>query len=190
MRSIRVCCGCSWREDAPRSEFDISSRGELGDTLIEVLVALLIIGIASVAIFGAYTSSILGSVQHRTMAQLDLALHNVVEQATSEIQLGQTPLFQPCATVSGTITTPSSPSGLESGNLFYGTNNLSIPLKLLPPSISITLNPVSAYAPSTQFWDSSLATWVLPQGPNTCPSGLVDPPQMFTGASEMRGVWR
>ena len=104
-------------------------RSEAGDTLVEILIAMVILGISGTAILGAFTTAIAGSGEHRTLATLDTVLRSYAETATYQIQLQPTgALFSACAT-SYSITTPSPPSGY---------------------SVAIS---------SIKYWSSSTSTW-------------------------------
>jgi type II secretory pathway pseudopilin PulG len=63
---------------------------EAGETLIELLIAVAIIGIAVVAILGALLTSVTASTQHRGLAVEDTLLRSYAEQAKQQIEL-QTP---------------------------------------------------------------------------------------------------
>jgi type II secretory pathway pseudopilin PulG len=89
----------------PRCE-RCQSNSEMGDTLIEVLVALVIIGIAGVALLGSFATTIGGSAEHRYLATLDATLKSFVEQATYQIQLGPSPIFSSCATITNLGSSP------------------------------------------------------------------------------------
>jgi len=71
---------------------------ELGDTLVEVLVALAVIGIASVALFGGFATSVTSSAEHRSLATLDTVLKSYAETATYQIQQQVNPLYANCPT--------------------------------------------------------------------------------------------
>jgi len=75
-----------------------ANRDESGSTLIEVLIALVLIGIISAALLGAFASAISASGTHRTLTSLDAVLRNLVESAKSEIQQQTNPEFTNCAT--------------------------------------------------------------------------------------------
>ena len=74
---------------------------EAGDTLIEVLLALVVISLTAVALLTAFGTSISASAEHKDEATLDSVLKSFVEQAT--YQLGRqttSPKFVACATPS------------------------------------------------------------------------------------------
>ena len=80
-----------------RCRFLRRRRSEAGDTLIEVLLALVVLGLASVALLLAFATSISGSGEHRSLTTVDTLLKSFVESATSQIEKQP---YQPCATVS------------------------------------------------------------------------------------------
>src|SRR5579862_6029681 len=95
-------------------------RGEAGDTLVEVLIAIAIIGLTVTALLGGFTTSISASTEHRNLATLDTVLKSYVESATYQLQQQQNFLFVPnpptsevCPTAAGytsAIAAPALPS--------------------------------------------------------------------------------
>jgi hypothetical protein len=71
---------------------------ESGDTLVEVLIAIVIISLTVVALMGTLTTSITSSAEYRSLATVDTVLKNFAEAIKNEVQLGPTPLYSPCAT--------------------------------------------------------------------------------------------
>jgi type II secretory pathway pseudopilin PulG len=71
------------------------SRGERGDTLIEVLMALVVLSITALAIMIAFSTSISASAEHRDIATAQIVLANYSQQAISQIE--QTPSLFTCA---------------------------------------------------------------------------------------------
>ena len=74
---------------------------ERGDTLVEILVAILILSVAGVALLAAFSTNIAGSAAHRKLANSDLVLRGIAEAAYSQIQIGDqstAPLYSSCAT--------------------------------------------------------------------------------------------
>jgi type II secretory pathway pseudopilin PulG len=71
-------------------------RSESGDTLIEVLLAIIILGLASVAIMMAFATSISGSAEHRSLASFDTVLRSASEQAISQLEQQTTSEFGTC----------------------------------------------------------------------------------------------
>ena len=60
---------------------------ESGDTLLEVIIAIVVISIGVVALVGALTASITDSVTYRSLASLDTILKNFAEAAKYDVQL-------------------------------------------------------------------------------------------------------
>ena len=86
---------------------------EHGDTLIEVLITLIILSVSGLALLAAFSTTITGSAQHRSLAANDVVLRTVAESAFSEIQQQQNPEYQPCATTTTYSSTNNygAPSG-------------------------------------------------------------------------------
>ncbi len=59
---------------------------EQGDTLVEVLIALVILGIASVALLAGFATSIGASAEHRNLASLDSSTRLAANTAIADIQ--------------------------------------------------------------------------------------------------------
>lgn len=88
---------------------------ERGDTLVEILIAIAILGISVTALLGALVTTITSASEHRSLASNDTVLRSYAEQLKDVIQLRTTgPIFTPCATVTssngyaGTTITPSN----------------------------------------------------------------------------------
>ncbi|MGH7175669.1 MAG: type IV pilus modification PilV family protein, partial [Minisyncoccia bacterium] len=67
-------------------------RGEGGDTLIEVLFALVVLGLASLALIIGFSTSISASARHRKLATEDTVLATATQEVMSAIQ-NQSSLF-------------------------------------------------------------------------------------------------
>ena len=78
------------------------ARSEAGDTLIEVLVAVVILGLCVVGLMGGLTTSITSSSEHRSLASDDTVLRSFAEAAKYDIQLSPGYLYQDCATTYAT----------------------------------------------------------------------------------------
>jgi hypothetical protein len=107
------------RSEAP----DPSRRSEAGDTLVEVLMAMMVIGITAVGLLAAFATSISASEQHRSLATDDTILKSYVESATYQIAQAPAPNFIGCASAATyttgvdavTFTIPSGDSGYSVG---------------------------------------------------------------------------
>ena len=139
-----------------------------GDTLLEVLLALLVISLTSVALMSGYATSIAGSATHQSLAGLDVALRDAAEQVTYQVQSQANPDYTRCASASGLVTYSStSPSGLT-GSLTYGTYQLDLSGFALTGGESLSLS-------RPEYWDSSKGTWVA-----SCPADNPDGAQLLT----------
>jgi type II secretory pathway pseudopilin PulG len=82
-------------------------RSEDGDTLIEVLISIAILGITITALLGALLATITSASEHRSLASLDTVLRSYAEQLKYDVQLqGASSWFTQCATVSSPTTSP------------------------------------------------------------------------------------
>jgi len=73
-----------------------SSRSEAGDTLIEVLLALIVLGLCSVGLLLGFGTTITGSSEYRSLATIDTVLRSAAEQATSQLQQQSSTLWGNC----------------------------------------------------------------------------------------------
>ena len=71
---------------------------QAGDTLIEVLVAVVVVGLCGVALLLAFSTSITSTSEYRNLAAIDTVLRSVSENAVSQIQQQALPQFSSCAT--------------------------------------------------------------------------------------------
>ena len=75
-------------------------RSQAGDTLVEVLVAVIVVGLCGVALLLAFSTSITSTSAYRNLAAMDTVLRSASEAAVSQIQQQTPPLFSSCATPS------------------------------------------------------------------------------------------
>jgi hypothetical protein len=147
------------RDRAARSERGASRFDEAGDTLVEVLLALIVLGLTSVALIIAFSTSISASAEHRQLATSDIALSAVSQQAIASID-SQLVLFTSCE------------------SLTYYQSHVS----LTPSSGTIA----SGYTPAlsnVQYWNPSTASFGagFTNGPgNVSPSCALDEPEEIT----------
>ena len=114
---------------APRP---VPSR-DAGDTLIEILIAITILGLSGVALLGAFASDLSGASTYKNVSTVETVLKNFSEDATFQIQYQKNPLFADCATLSGTAT--PTPTYVD----YMGT-----PLTYKPPTgFTVTVTGVS-----------------------------------------------
>jgi type II secretory pathway pseudopilin PulG len=90
-------------------------RGDRGDSLIEVLFAVVIIALAAGPLIGALLESIAASAEHRGLATTGTLLESFAETAVSEIQTSPLPgtAYQPTTTTPSyrLLSNPSKTSG-------------------------------------------------------------------------------
>lgn len=84
-------------------------RGDRGDTLLEVLIALAVVAIAATALIGGVLTSITASSAHRSLAVNDGDLKSYADAAQNQIQRQASPLFADCATTYA-VTPPALPA--------------------------------------------------------------------------------
>ncbi len=120
---------------------------EAGDTLIEVLLTLVVLGLAALALIIAFSTSIAASSQHRQIANSEVVLDTVSQQVIAEIQTHAS-LFTGGCTANETAT-------VGAYNLLLNTadanNNNLVALSVPSPysssySVSVT---------SVQYWNGS-----------------------------------
>ena len=75
----RVVARWQHRVAEPRSS-------ERGDTLVEVLLAMVILGIAGVALLAGFATSIAASAEHRNLASLDSSTRIAANEAIADVQ--------------------------------------------------------------------------------------------------------
>src|SRR5665213_993004 len=69
-----------------RVNANVRDRDQRGDTLIEVLLALMVLGLTAVALILAFSTSIAGSAAHRRLATANIVLASASQQAIAQIQ--------------------------------------------------------------------------------------------------------
>lgn len=130
---------------------------EAGDTLVELLVAIAVLGLVGVALLGGFSTVIGASAEYRSLTTIDSVLKNFAESATYNIQL-QTgpapyPLFTPCAALpTGQATT--------STNVNYNGQ----PISYNPPAgYAITVTGIQYLYQNTSFSSSCDSNQFEPQ---------------------------
>lgn len=129
-------------------------RGERGDTLIEVLVTVVIVGLAAAAILGALLLSISSSTEHRDLATDDTLAKSALEAVKQQVELPQSSTndFVDC---SGSTTT-NPPTGTPQTILGYwtsaGTYQLALPTSA---GYSVNVTGVECFSTSLGTFDST-----------------------------------
>ncbi len=140
------------------------SCNERGDTLIEVLIALVVIGLTVAALLGAFATSVIASGEQRGLATTDTVLKSYVEAAIFQIESqefsstnGTYPIFYGCESPStlANYYTNGLKTGLGNGGIVYYS----------PPS------GYSASIQNVQFWDGN-------QFGSSCATGSLNPEEL------------
>jgi prepilin-type N-terminal cleavage/methylation domain-containing protein len=117
-----------------------------GFTLVEVLVAVLILSIAVVAILGGLATSVFGSSVHRSQADLDAALVNaeeVIKAVTYQPCLGSNPTGVPYTTSAGYTNVPVG------NGTTYGAN----------ANPAVAPSGIGYFRISIQYWNGTSSTF-------------------------------
>jgi Tfp pilus assembly protein PilV len=144
---------------------ELMRHHEQGDTLIEVLIALIVIGICVVALLGAITTTLSSSGEHRSLAADDSLEMSLADQVKNAIQL-QTDAHWP----HGSGANPDCPSsGLTSW--YQSLSNVPLPAPTFTTAstsypVILTDAPYSGYTISLtnssnppQYWNGSSNSW-------------------------------
>ncbi len=81
---------CSRPDDEKK---EVRRHSEAGDTLIEVLLALTILGIAGIALITGFATSITASAQHRNLATQNTSLRAATDEVTAFLQQYSNEIF-------------------------------------------------------------------------------------------------
>ena len=110
---------------------------EGGNTLLEVLIAIVVISLTVVALLGALVTALTSSAEHRSLSTIDTVLKSYAENAKFYIELSPAPWFVQCAPVA---TSPQSSTNY---------NGHSIPLPAGFPS-----GWSAPYIVGVQYWNN------------------------------------
>src|SRR5271165_4235402 len=119
------------REGSPQpSRIKDRPRSEAGDTLVEILIALTVIGIAATAILLAFATTISGSGDHRNEVNLDTMLRTASAEVTAGIQQQASTYFSNCSgaasySTPGSIALPNSSYSAFVASVQYESANPS-----------------------------------------------------------------
>ena len=91
-------------------------RSDRGDTLVELLLAMVLMAIVSVSLLSAFGTSFTDSAEVKVLNTLNTTLDQYAQIATTQIQLQANTAFGPCATVKTySVTAPAPPAGYTVG---------------------------------------------------------------------------
>jgi Tfp pilus assembly protein PilV len=135
----------------------LKNRDESGDTLIEVLLTMMVVGTAATALIMAFSTAIAASAEHRNLASTDTVLRSVSENVIALFN-GATSVFASCATP-----TPI-PNGPNNG---YNNNSA------VQAQLETATNPFNYTASITdvQYWSGAGFS-------PSCPPGSTAPQQI------------
>ncbi|MGC2169139.1 MAG: hypothetical protein WA580_08570, partial [Acidimicrobiales bacterium] len=143
-------------------------RDESGDTLIEILMALVVLGLASVALIIAFGTSISSSAEHRQLSSSGIVLDSISQQVISDIQNWDGPsgtdpgaLFQ-CGYVYQNYVTATAAT--------FAASNPSLPSNFTA-GFAVS-DPIEYWSPTTNSFSSG-----DPAVTNSCEAGQ---PQLVT----------
>jgi type II secretory pathway pseudopilin PulG len=144
----------------PTAEFP-ARRSDQGETLVEVLLAVVVIGLTVVALLGGLVTSITASAEHQSISSIDALLKSYAETAKFQIELQPTvasppsaPLFQDC-------------SGTGSPNAVLNAYNSRIP-NAPPAGYTIAITKLQPWNTVLNTWDGACSI----SGPNHDANGL------------------
>ncbi len=124
------------------------TRGEAGDTLIEVLIALAVIGLTAVSLLGGFTTSISASAEHRNLAAEDTVLKAFIESVTYQLaeQSSSSPTFD--TQCQGMTTYASLARTEQFGGITYSltVTDPTFPIEYWVAGAGFTTSGCSAYA--------------------------------------------
>ena len=110
---------------------------EAGDTLVEILISLVVIGITVTAILGAFVTTISASAEQRNLAGADAFMRSFVDTATYDISLSSSPVFVACPS-----SVPAAYSQIATAwNASSSTYSVAITGISAPPSGCSAANP-------------------------------------------------
>ena len=138
-----------WRDGGRRvKSLQDRSWRDRGDTLVEVLLALMILGLASVALIVAFQTSITASSQHRNLSAITSAMSDVTSAAYSQVRTSV--LAAPTGTSIFDVQQPPSAYQSIFGPAFAAA---------LPSNFSATVTKVTFWDPSIQVFDSTFTQY-------------------------------
>jgi type II secretory pathway pseudopilin PulG len=141
-------------------------RSERGDTMIEVLLALIVLGLTSVALIVAFSTTLSASAEHRALTSGDIAVNNYSQQVIAGIEANQD-LF----------TCPTPARNATQNTAYYNTElALTSPSPSLPSISSVQYWNGSAWSTSCIANASELITVSVASGTTPAMSFVVDSP--------------
>jgi type II secretory pathway pseudopilin PulG len=147
----------------PRSRRAHNQRDEDGDTLVEIMITIVLVGLVVAAILGAIMIAIESSTTHRNLANDDTIVKSALEAVKDQVELPQsgTNDFVDCGTTS------NGPSSILTAWTTVGGSKY-ITLPSIPGGYSESIGTVQCWDPNARTFDST-CTAVSP----CVPSGVL-----------------
>lgn len=126
-------------------------RDERGDTLIELLFAVVIMSIAVASLMGALITSISSAGEHRALAGDDAVLKSFAEAYKQQIEDAQTVAFVPCdsAAYAVSYTAPSGYTVSQKSIAYWnGSDFVTSPCSMTTANEGVQLITIVAQGPS------------------------------------------
>jgi Tfp pilus assembly protein PilV len=173
-----------WRRDPAPTRRHRGDPSERGDTLIEIIIALVVIAIGVVALISALTTSITTSATYRSLSTVDTVLKNFADAMKDQIQLA-TPatasIYANCATTYQVVTEyPTSTTA--------GGSVTVLATGLLPShAVTATVNGVTMPPATSDTNGSVVDTFTLPVTwlPGSQPVTLTDGTTTITSTTPL-----
>jgi len=138
-----------------------AERSEAGDTLIEILIAIVIIALTVTALLGGLVTAITSSTTEQSLSTVDSVLNNFAQAALYEVQ--QTNFFKNCdPTPYRFISAPSPASGPAGSSVtvfvtgFAASTNLTVTVGSTPATVT--------HGSNTDVNGDSAVTFTVPNG--------------------------
>ena len=119
------------RSNAADDASSLPIDSDAGDTLVEVLIALLVLSIAAVALLLAFGTALTSSGEHRTLTSIAVAEKDVSQQIIAQLENANPALYLSCA----------APSAYQTGSNAVSFTNL-------PKGYSALISKVSYWVPT------------------------------------------
>ncbi len=149
----------------PRATTRASRRAsESGDTLIEILIALVVLGMASVALIIAFGTSISASSDHRQLSSSGIALDSISQQVIADMQA--TPSLFECPYVFSSYEAATFGAAVGSPNYIN-----------IPANFTATFDTSNTYP--VEYWNTSTNSFST-GNPATTGSCAAGQPQLIT----------
>ena len=129
---------------------DSARSSEAGDTLVEVLLSLVILGIAAMALVTGFAVAITSSANHRSLTTLDASVRGATDAAIAQVQQNQALAFGTCPNTYTSTTFLQNQHPLGNSFTITGATVQYWSTTTQAFSSNLTTNPCTNYGP--QQW--------------------------------------